>query len=1072
MKLKKIKLINWHIFTNHTIELDGNTLVTGENGSGKSTLMDAVYYVLSGGDHKHFNKAANEGGQRTLETYVRGKTGTVRKPYLRDYTDVISYIILEFSDNKFKKNMIIGSCIEIISSAKPKSHFFVINDYKINDEDFIVDKKVLDYRTLKSSLKAKKYNIDDLKDGKNDRCKTIGRDIFKLDDYKRYFELLQNALSFRPINEVSTFVNSFLLEEENIELDSLRQEIRSYQEIHKLLIREKEKLNTLEDFIYKAEKYLDNQEDIKYLNTLKVNYKIESTNNSINRNNIELQRLNDEYNRLENKYNVALEKRDRLQIEIVQLKNNEVYKALLDKKDLLKKKKIDYDEYKKKYNDFELMVKDEQKISRSLDFTYRFDMIIKDKDFGLLKAKFTNYQEQLNKLRDSLYEKRAKLLYQNDKNDDELKDKKNELDKLLKGVNNYREEVINLIEVAKNAIRESNLKEKNPDVAPLCEYIEIKDKKWSNALEGYLNTQRFNIIVEPKYYDVVSVAVDRYKKERNLYYSGIVNVNAIPNVKEVKNSMMSKITVSNKWAHRYANYLLSELVCVDEVKDLKKYESSITPEVMIYKNYVLKPCNPNVYSKPYIGRDSIKMRIEIVKLEIEELENRIENIKQQVEQINRKLKLIDSSKIKDLIHVENYWTLIDSVSDEIDGLEKEIKENEKNDGLLEVVKRIDDAENNLNSVNNELSKIDNDKKNNISNCGGLSKEIENLNNNLALLKNEFENNLNKLDKIKYDEKYLKYKGNNILNYELINNDLESAQKYNNSVNSSLITTMQKYSNNYKSSLVAIIENLQDFVNEYYNLKNRDVISFEREAKEAYERAQQSFNEDFISKLREKIMTSQNRLDKVNKNLACHPFGTDEERYKFHYEPTKTDKFYDYYRIIMSGKLVNPKDLFTEILDEKDNSFMKDLFDKISMEVNSEAAEAELRKYLDYRSYMNYDIKITNKNGDESFFSKINKEKSGGETQTPFYIVIASCFNELMNKDSNKVDSTCPVVLDEAFNNMDEGRIKSLMEFYERLNIQTLIIVPSSRISAIAPYMDTNIGIIKRNNYPQIVTLRK
>ena len=60
MKLVKMKLINWHIFSNHTIEFNGNTLITGENACGKSTVLDALYYVLSGGDTKHFNKAANE----------------------------------------------------------------------------------------------------------------------------------------------------------------------------------------------------------------------------------------------------------------------------------------------------------------------------------------------------------------------------------------------------------------------------------------------------------------------------------------------------------------------------------------------------------------------------------------------------------------------------------------------------------------------------------------------------------------------------------------------------------------------------------------------------------------------------------------------------------------------------------------------------------------------------------------------------------------------------------------------------------------------------------------------------
>ena len=1072
MKLTKIKLINWHIFTNNTIELSGNSLITGENGSGKSTLMDAIYFVLSGGDQYHFNKAANEGGQRNLETYVRGKLGSERNPYLRNQNDVVGYIILEYSDEKTNKSMVLGCSIEIVSAAKPKTHFFVINDYKICDDDFLENKNVIDFRSLKSKFKAKNLGLDELPDTQKDRRRKIGRDIFKLENYSRFFDLLQNAISFKPISEVSTFVNSFLLGEDNVNLDSLREEIRSYQNIHKLLLREKEKMETLKEFVPKAEKFLKNSNDIKYFNALKIYSKIEKHIYALNRSKIDLKRLIDENNKLIESERLSRETLSRVNLELYQLKNNESYKVLMNKKEQLKIYEKDLKEYKKKLEVFVNMVNSEQKIVRALNFTYRFDIDVKQKDFGILKAHFENYKEEINELSEKLRIAIAKLEYQIEINKKEIITKNEELNNLKKGINNYPRDVINLIEIAKNAIMVANPHEKNPEVKPLCEYIEIVDRKWANALEGYLNTQRFNLIFNPKYYDVVSVAFEQYKENRKVYVSGIVNVSDIPSTNEIRNSMMNNIEIKNKWARKYASYLLGNLACVDNVKELRKFSSSITPNVMIYKNYVLKACNPDIYNTPYIGRESIEIRINIIEEELKKLNSENQNFVKQIEEFKKLLNIINTSKINDLCNYENYWHKIDLLQREKDLLEEEIKQDESSKGIFEIASQIETAENKYRSLEIEISNIDTQKRENNTNQGQLKQKISDIESNLAEDSATFDNMFKTIEKDKYDKMYLEYSSDGTLNSNKINDAFESVQKYNNAVTNTLITVMQKYSSNYKASLTPIIENIQDYINEYYNLVNQGVVKYEEEAREAFERAESSFREDFISKLREKIEKSQKMLENINKNLSLHPFGNDEEIYRFYYEPTKDSEFYNYYRVIMSGKLLNSKDLFTEILDEKDSSFLMDLFEKISMETNNNDTERELQRYLDYRNYMNYDIKITNKYGDVSYFSKINREKSGGETQTPFYIVMASCFNELMNKDVNKISSTCQVVFDEAFNNMDEGRIKSLMEFYKQLNVQIIIVVPSNRISAISPYMDTLIGITKISNHPYITVIGK
>lgn len=72
-------------------------------------------------------------------------------------------------------------------------------------------------------------------------------------------------------------------------------------------------------------------------------------------------------------------------------------------------------------------------------------------------------------------------------------------------------------------------------------------------------------------------------------------------------------------------------------------------------------------------------------------------------------------------------------------------------------------------------------------------------------------------------------------------------------------------------------------------------------------------------------------------------------------------------------------LFSEHFNEEQKEVIKELFNKLSLD---EIDEKLLQEFTDYRTYMDYDIKIHHENGELSLFSKVNSEKSGGETQSP------------------------------------------------------------------------------------------
>jgi uncharacterized protein YPO0396 len=127
-----------------------------------------------------------------------------------------------------------------------------------------------------------------------------------------------------------------------------------------------------------------------------------------------------------------------------------------------------------------------------------------------------------------------------------------------------------------------------------------------------------------------------------------------------------------------------------------------------------------------------------------------------------------------------------------------------------------------------------------------------------------------------------------------------------------------------------------------------------------------------------------------------------------------------------------------------------------MLVRGEAGDLE--EFTDYRRYLDFDIKVHSRDTTYSF-SKVLKEKSGGETQTPFYIAILASFYHLYR--SNKTARL--VIFDEAFNKMDEQRIQSSLRLIKQLNLQLIAAVPDEKMQHMAPEVTTTL-IVTNHNY--------
>lgn len=147
-------------------------------------------------------------------------------------------------------------------------------------------------------------------------------------------------------------------------------------------------------------------------------------------------------------------------------------------------------------------------------------------------------------------------------------------------------------------------------------------------------------------------------------------------------------------------------------------------------------------------------------------------------------------------------------------------------------------------------------------------------------------------------------------------------------------------------------------------------------------------------------------------------------------------------------------LWTSAFEAEYREEMSDLFDKLM--TRDDNGQKIVEEYTDYRSYLDYDIEIHKRDGSVQRFSDIYGEKSGSETQVPYYVAIAASFYQLYRYGN----SVRIMLLDEAFDKMDDERIQSMMDFFNGLGLQVILATPPAKIEVIGEKVGTVLTAIR------------
>ncbi len=1062
-KLTRVKLINWHRFTNVLIDLENSVLISGENGAGKSTLLDAIQFVVTCSTN-YFNKAAHENGKRKLTGYIRCKTGRENRPYERT-GEISAHVALEFYEEKRQKYFIVGAVVDSASEGQEKTVRYLMDGERLEDGLFFqgkVPRSIAQFRAG-NGKKIKTWCTTE-KDAKQMIKNRFGR----LED--KFFKLIPKAMAFRPIDDIKDFVYSYVLDEKEVNIDILRENVRTYQDLQRTLDKIKLRMGRLEkiegfyrqvedgtrkDRMY--EYFLDRievdilEEEIRQLESAIVHdtYRLERWNQEI----MEAQKEKEERQAIrDNLYaELASDKdfiaRDEQQKKLLLLEERE-RQLSGERQQLLASVNMAKAEVNRL-----LQVPDADNCIRSygeqlgqLEKTVRID------DFKDTLQKVIAYK---NHMSDRVYKRRAEL----DMNLRELSGQKKEWDlkieNLMKKKLSYPEEVTRVM----NAIREEFVRiGRTPEPRILCEMLEITDDSWRNAVEGYLNTQRFYILVEPDNFDIALGTYDRLRREKKTYGVGLINTQNLEGYDTApEGSLATVVTSGNKYARRYINMVLGKVTMCDHYSHLKKYKTAITRECMRYQNHVASAIKPAIFETPYIGKNAIRVQLEQAKHKSKELENQIkekQNVLQKLEELQKPLSTETDTDIKYRVDV---LVELGNTAQEIKNCRANIATLEKNSNMI--LKQIQLS---------ELEKIIREKEEQIARdnrrVGQTEQNIENTKGRLADRQTSLVGQKARCaefaagqeeDIVLWDhdyEKQLKDKS-----HEQFKENFARRRKANQTTiakcTESMTNAMVEYKTAHDFGAAATLEGYPDFEAEYSKLKSSELLSYEEKVESARQSAEEEFREQFLAKLQENMKNAQTEFKELNRALRDIRFSN--EKYEFLFMPSK--RYRHYYEMIMDDfNAVQGESIFSGLFHENHKEVIDELFERLALD-HENSAKA-LDEFTDYRTYMDYDIRILHSDDSYSLYSKVCEEKSGGETQTPFYVTVAASFVQLYRNGIGG-EAVGLVMFDEAFNNMDDERIGGVLEFLRRLPLQILIAAPPDKIQYISPFVEETLLVM-------------
>lgn len=1110
--LRKLLLIHWHYFNYEPIEFGQLNFLTGKNASGKSTIIDAMQLILLGDTSgSFFNKAANGRGNRTLKGYLMGELGDDEDSgfrYLRSGR-FTSYIVMEFYDTDKKKAFTVGCCFDTYSENDTQKLFFLY-DGEMHRNGFLNGNTPMDIIALRTFLKdcfAGHYETTDV--GRDFRTKLYGK-LGGLRD--RFAGLLKKAVSFNPNVDIQQFISDFVCDtQQAVDVSHMQENIRSYKRLEAEAEVLKGRISLLELIVNEHQSYKtqrNNEQLYSYLiDRALADMKKTELDATLARAKIVSGKLDELYKKIEEEYirlTKLREQRDTLNAQLLSDSSaqalDSIERQIADKEAQIKALRIESEKALrilllhihswKKYTE-EMLQKIGLIETRSMQHSLMSrisDICIEGRDFLASCVPLLNmdmdavlyageiglceYSANADNLKKHSIELASRLREEQETLARQCSDLKAEQQSLEGGIYRFPQDALDLKATLISRLR--TIVKRDVNVRIVAEVAEIKNDRWRNTIEGYLNTQRFYVIVPQEYFTEALRIYDSIKRQQAIYGTGIVDIERLKrlNPKADTGSLAEEIETEDLDVKVFLDYTLGRVIKCTSVSELRRFHTSVTDQGMLYQNFVVRAMNPERWAKPAIGLGAIQRRLESVKQEIELLTEQVtvcSGIKIGLDYISG-LTSLNNTEIENAVSTARNLSSIPALESDLSTLRKSRE-------VIDI-RTIDSLKNRIAALDNNIVEQDQLIRQYSEDRGKFEETLRQLNEETIpkLSEEQNEKEANIIDG--YSDDWVKEIG-----YPRYSRELSSRGKPDNIADAfprersrtknaredaweKTIELRRTYNEKYKMGFDIKAESNDVYDDAWLELTDNKLQDYLVRIADARSKAFEQFQEDFLSRLQNNISNAKRQIDELNSALRGASFG--EDTYRFRMIPKQ--EYRRYYDMIVDEMLLQGGyNLLSGQFNAKYKDEIADLFAIITNENGTGESqgsieyEKRVHEFTDYRTYLTFDLEVVGRDGVSQRLSKTLGKKSGGETQTPFYIAVLASFAQLYRAGREKGYRTSRLIIfDEAFSKMDGERIVRSIELLRKFEFQVILSAPPDKIGDIATIVDRNLCVLRND----------